>query len=153
MSKAKWATFQIRQNLSKLSSLSSKPNSKCSYLVPIISYGSEVWKPNKTELRGIEDAQKKATRWILNSSVMPYKQRLEKNAIVTFFTISRKTDDLLFFHKVANNNYDCYNYTHAMPCTKNSFETRQVSRNAFHTPELKKNKRAKTVSGTECLFW
>ena len=40
-------------------------------IVPIISYGSEVWKQNKTELRGFEDKQKKATRWILNSSAMP----------------------------------------------------------------------------------
>ena len=78
VSKAKGALFQIKQNWSNSSSLSSKTNAYCGYILPIISYGSEVWKPNKSELRGIEGVQTKATRWILSSSALPYKRRHEK---------------------------------------------------------------------------
>ena len=50
VSKAIGALFQVERNLSKSSSLSSKLNKYCGYILPIILNGSEVWKPTKTEL-------------------------------------------------------------------------------------------------------
>ena len=61
--KALNALYSIKRNLS-LANYANRKNSYVSYIVPIISYGSSVWKPGKVELSQIESVQKKAANWI-----------------------------------------------------------------------------------------
>ena len=48
---------------------------------------------------------------------MPCKQRLEEVRLSPF-SLNHEMHDLVFFHKVAHNNYECYLNDHVMPCTK-----------------------------------
>ena len=57
--KASNALSSIKRNLS-LANYANRKNSYVSYIVPIISYGSSVWKPGKVELSQIESVQKEA---------------------------------------------------------------------------------------------
>ena len=114
---------------------------KCILWILCTNYIIQIWcgKPSKTDLVCIEDIQKKATRWKLNSSAMPYNQTLEKIRLLPL-SLNQEKHELLFFHKVAFINYNCYVYDHDMPYTKSSFETRPVSKNTFLISKLKKQK-------------
>ena len=57
----------------------------------------------------------------------------------TKFSLHDETHDPFFFRKIANISNGCSVYDHDLPWTKNSFEIRQVSRNACFMSKLKKN--------------
>ena len=78
--KALNALYSIKRNLS-LANYANRKNSYVSYVVPIISYGSSVWKPGKVELSQIESVQKKSSKldhWSQNS--------LQRTTLKTQFT-------------------------------------------------------------------
>ena len=77
ISKPMGAFYKIKWNISKKESFKSKLNLYCGYIVPIISYASQNWYPNKTELRQLERVQKLATSWITNNFKMSYTERLK----------------------------------------------------------------------------
>ena len=78
--KALNALSSIKRNLS-LANFANRKNSYFSYIVPIISYGSSVWKPGKVELSPIESVQKKAANWITGT-----KNSLQRTILETQFT-------------------------------------------------------------------
>ena len=57
----------------------------------------------------------------------------------TKLSLHDETHDPFFFHKVANINNGCLVYDHVLPWTKNSFQIRQIFRNACFKSKLKKN--------------
>ena len=77
ISKAMGAFYKIKRNISKKTSLKSKLNINCGYVVPIKSYASQKWYPNKAELRQLERLQKRATSWITNNFKISYTERLK----------------------------------------------------------------------------
>ena len=67
--KALNALSSVKRNISKITTKAMKLKS---YVAPIVSYGSSLWKPSKRDLKIIESVQKKATAWIL-SPTQEYK--------------------------------------------------------------------------------
>ena len=51
-------------------------NGYTGYIVPMLTYCSQVWVPNRTNMYKIEKFQIMATKWILGSSLQSYKERL-----------------------------------------------------------------------------
>ena len=74
ISKAMGAFYKIKRSISKKTSFKSKLKFYCGYIVPIISYASQTWYPNKTELRQLERVQKGTTSWITNNFKMSYTE-------------------------------------------------------------------------------
>ena len=72
--KALKALCSMKINISKITK-AMKLISYKSYVAPIVSYGSSLWKPSKRDLKIIESVQKKATAWVL-SPTQEYKDRL-----------------------------------------------------------------------------
>ena len=52
--------WSIKRNISKVSTWITRKKIYRSYVVPVISYGSSLWKACKADLERIEDVQKKA---------------------------------------------------------------------------------------------
>ena len=77
ISKAMGAFYKILRNISKKTSLRSKLNLYCGYIVSIISYALQTWYPNKKELGQLERVQKRATSRITNNFKMSYTERLK----------------------------------------------------------------------------
>ena len=71
-SKAMRALCYLKRNISIKATVINKLNMYNGYVVPIISYASEVWHPHKKDLVLPEKLQEKATNWILGNS-MDYK--------------------------------------------------------------------------------
>ena len=69
------ALCSVKRNISKITTKAIKLKSYKSYVPPIVSYGSSLWKPSKRDLKIIESVQKKAIAWIL-SPTQEYKDRL-----------------------------------------------------------------------------
>ena len=65
----------VKRNISKITTNAMKLKSYKSYVAPIVSYGSSLWKPSKRDLKIFESVQNKATAWIL-SPTQEYKDRL-----------------------------------------------------------------------------
>ena len=75
-SKAWKAFYFLKRNISNLASQTKKLNAYVGYVIPVISYASQAWFANKTESKGIERIQRKATSWIISNWEISYKQRL-----------------------------------------------------------------------------
>ena len=75
--KATGAFFQIKKNLSLKTSQFLKLSAYCGYVMPILSYGSEVLLLNNAATKMIESVQRRATAWILSDSKSSYKKQLE----------------------------------------------------------------------------
>ena len=72
-------------------------NGNKDYIVSIISYASDVWHPNKEELVLLKKLLKKATKWILGSSIdyknknlniLPLAMYLETQSLLIYFNVS-----------------------------------------------------------------
>ena len=74
--KATSAFFQIKRDMSAISSTSTKMNCYTGYIVPILTYCSQAWLPNCTNMYIIEKVQIMSTKWILGISLQSYKERL-----------------------------------------------------------------------------
>ena len=74
--------FTIKRNIANGTCWIAKKNIYRSFIVPIISYGAILWKPNKSELRMIENLQEKASKWILGTNRLDYKDRLKRLLIL-----------------------------------------------------------------------
>ena len=70
------AFFTIKRNIANGTPWTTRKNLYCNYIVPILSYGAVLWKPSKTDLKSIELIQRKASKWILGTSQLEYKERL-----------------------------------------------------------------------------
>ena len=77
--KALNALFVLKRNLSK-ANFATRKNAYICYVVPILCYGSAIWKPSKGDLGIIESVQRKAIPWIFmtSNSHISYKDKLVK---------------------------------------------------------------------------
>ena len=101
--KALNALYSIKRNLS-LANYANRKNSYVSYVVPIISYGSSVWKPGKVELSQIESVQKKAANWITGAKI-PYKEQLLKLNLLPL-SLYHELHVVLLFAKISMGKVD-----------------------------------------------
>ena len=124
--------------MSQNSSERTKLNAYCGYIVPILSYASQVWYPNKKELRLIEKLQKRAFKWILGESSDCYSTRCKKLKILPL-SLYIEMHDLLFFLCVTKGKYDIDNDKY-IQISNASIETRQASRGDFKLPCFSKHR-------------
>ena len=97
------ALYSIKRNFS-LANYANRKNSYVSYVVPIISYGSSVWKPGKVELSQIESVQKKAAKWITGAKI-PYKEQLLKLNLLPL-SLYHELHVVLLFAKILTGKVD-----------------------------------------------
>ena len=82
-----------------------KKNLFRSYIVAIISYDAILWKPNKSELRMIENLQEKASKWILGTNRLDYKDRLKRLSILPL-SLYHEMHLLLTFVDIVKSRYN-----------------------------------------------
>ena len=133
-----WELFTKSNGISrKKTSLKSKLNLNCGYHVPIISYASQTWYPNKAQLRQLERVQKQATSWITNNFKMSYTERLKFLKLLPL-SIYFELHDILYLVSLLKNKHDIDSnkFIH-----KNESRTRQATRGeiAVYATRLKKS--------------
>ena len=86
--KALNALVVFKRNLSK-ANFATRKNAYICYVVPILCYGSAIWKPSKGDLGIIESVQRKAISWIFitSNSHISYKDKLIKLNILPLIYI------------------------------------------------------------------
>ena len=90
--------FFLRRSLSA-TTLSNKTNAYISYVVPISSYRSSLWKLDKSTLSVLESRQRKAVMWILNTNSISYKDMLMKSSVLPL-SLYQKLHVILLFAKI-----------------------------------------------------
>ena len=95
--KALSALFVLKRNLSK-ANFPTRKNAYICYVVPILCYGSAIWKPSQGDLGIIESVQRKAISWIFmtSNSHISYKDKLVKLNIVPLSLYQELHAGLLF---------------------------------------------------------
>ena len=102
--KKAWKAFYfLKRNISPLASKDTKLNAYVGYVIPVISYASSTWFANKTETKSIENIQRKATKWILNSSIKSYNKRLIELRLLPL-SYYFELHDLLMLVSILNGN-------------------------------------------------
>ena len=86
--------FTIKRNIANGTSWIATKNLYRSYIVPIISYGAILWKPNKSELRMIENLQEKASKWILGTNRLDSKDKTIFNSTTTLVSRNARSFDI-----------------------------------------------------------
>ena len=99
------AFFTIKRNIANGTPWTTRKNLYRSYIVPILSYGAVFWKPSKTVLKSIESIQMKASKWILGTSQLEYKERLRRINLLPL-TLYHEMHVLLLFIQIVLNTYD-----------------------------------------------
>ena len=102
--KAKRALWYLKRSMSNKTSVINKLNAYKGYVVPIISYASEVWHPNKKDLVLLEKLQKNATKWILGNPI-DYKTRLFTLNILPL-AMYLEPHSLLLYCNIADGEYN-----------------------------------------------
>ena len=83
------------------------------YVLPIITYGSVLWFPNKTDLSKLEVLQNKVTRWF--GPIDDFKDRLLALNLLPF-SLLFQLNDLLFLHQcIVNDSPICSGLFHKGP--------------------------------------
>ena len=98
------ALHQLKRNLSQKPHWTTRLNAYTGYVVPILTYASQAWMPNKTNMEQLESIQKKATKWILSSNI-EYKERL---CTLRLLPLSHYMEmhDLLMLIDIIENKFD-----------------------------------------------
>ena len=100
--KTRKAFFTIKRNIANGTPWTTRKNLYRSYIVPILSYGAVLWKPGKTDLKSIESIQMKASKWILRTSQLEYKERLRRSNLLPLALYHKMHVQLLFIQIVLN---------------------------------------------------
>ena len=74
--------WSLKRNIPKVSSWITRKNLYRSYVVPVFSYGSSLWRASKADLRRIEIVQKKVVSWILQKTQLEYEECLQRLPIL-----------------------------------------------------------------------
>ena len=144
--KALNALYSIKRNLS-LANYANRKNSYVSYVVPIISYGSSVWKPGKVELSQIESVQKKAAKWITGAKI-PYKEQLLKLNLLPL-SLYHELHVVLLFAKILTGKVDI-NWKLHVSITEPGTTRYQTTCNFIcRQPKLKNSGNVNPIIGTE----
>ena len=76
LSKATKAFYQIKRSMIDSAWLKNKLTAYTGYVLPILSYCSQAWLPNRQQMEKIEKLQKRATSWILSGRSCTYEEKL-----------------------------------------------------------------------------
>ena len=112
--------FALKRNVSPFANLPTKLYGFIGYVVPVLTYASQVWYPSKLESKALDRVQKTATKWIC-SSRDDYRTRLTRLNILPI-SMYMELHDLQFLLSVINGN--CNINCATIPNFK-STETRQ----------------------------
>ena len=129
--------YQIKRNISSKTSLKSKIDLYCGYIVPIVTYASQAWYANKSEMQQLERVQRKASAWILQTADMEYSERLKKIKLLPL-SMYMELHDILFFFAVSARKYDWNLEDYVERIT--SKNTRQASRGGLQIPKTRLKK-------------
>ena len=99
------AIFTIKRNIADGTPWTTRNNLYRSYIVPIVSYGAVLWKPSKTDLKSNEWIQMKASKRILGTGQLEYKERLRRINLLPL-ALYYKMHVLLLFIQSVLNTYD-----------------------------------------------
>ena len=102
--KAYRAFFNLKRNTSPMSSLFSRLNMYCGYVVPILTHCSPVWHANRTSMKQLELVQKRVTKWICRTSQVDYKTCLIQLKLLPI-NLYIEMHDLLTFCKIVADQY------------------------------------------------
>ena len=131
--------FTIKRNIAKGTSWIAKKNLYRSYIVPIISYGAILWKPNKSELRMIENLQEKASKWILGINRLDCKDRL-KRLLILLLSLHHEMHVLLTFVDIVKGRYNIEWEIFVLVQNKSEQNTRAQELKFYKTQILLKKK-------------
>ena len=113
--------------------METKLNAYIGYVVPVLTYASQVWYPSKTDMKSIEKIQQKATKWICGGND-EYHQRLETLKILPL-SMYMEMHDVLYLLSILEGNY--YVPEDKLPKRKEN-ETRQ--KQEFELPKHRLHK-------------
>ena len=99
------AFFTIKRNVARRRAWQAKKDLYRCYIVQIISYRSVLWKPNKQDLKKVEPIQMKATKLILSTGQLTYKDRLRRLDILPL-SLYHELHVLFFFLDIVSGRYD-----------------------------------------------
>ena len=99
------AFFTIKRNIANGTPWTTGKKLYCRYIVPILSYGAVLRKPSKTDLKSIESIQLNASKWILGTSQLEYKERLRRINLLPL-ALYHEMHVLLLFIQIVLNTYD-----------------------------------------------
>ena len=102
--KALKAFFTIKKNVTRAIAWQAKRNLYRSYIVPILSYGSVLWKSSEQGLKKVEAIQMKARKWILSTGQLAYTDRLRRLDILPL-SLYHELHVLLFFLDIFSGRY------------------------------------------------
>ena len=105
LSKATKAFYQIKRSMTVSASLKNKLNAYTGYVVPILSYCSQAWLPNRQQMEKIEKLQKRATSWILSGRNCTYKEKLKALKLLPL-SLYVEMQDLLLLLSLLDNKFD-----------------------------------------------
>ena len=134
--------------MSTVASIKTKLNGYVGYDVPVVSYASQVWKPNKREAKDIEKIQKRATAWIMNTWDMKCKDRLSKLNLLPL-TMYIELHDLLLYINFLEGKYNI-KVPHKLSETKTEKTAKVKTRNQkLELPNVEKTRTRKADEN----FW
>ena len=122
----------IKRNSSPSLTWYHKFNMYKSMIVPIIMYGSCVCFPSKTDLKTIEQVQRRAADWILGYPDTSYKTRLKTLATIS---MNMQIHDVLTLSKIMENKYN-FDWRRFLSFNQPSYNTRNSSLQVFSLPIL-----------------
>ena len=140
------AFFTIKRNIANGTPWTTRRNLYRTYIVPILSYGAVLWKPSKTDLKSIESIQMKASKWILGTSPLEYKERLSRINLLPL-ALYHEMHVLLLFIIVLNT----YDLEWRKFVQLEEGKTRMKEIRVFKTRKSFKQKQA--TFGCERLIW
>ena len=125
----------IKRNSSPSLTWHHKLNMCKSMIVTIIMYGSCVCFPSKTDLKTIEQVQRRATDWILGYPNTSYKPRLKTLNILPI-SINMQIHDVLTLSKIMEKKYN-FDWRRFLSFNQPSYNTRNSSLQLFSLTILK----------------
>ena len=135
--KAYRAFFNLKRNTSQLSSLCSRLNMYCGYVVPILTHCSPIWQANRTSMKELELVQKRVTKWICRTSQVDYKTGLIQLKLLPI-NLYIEMHDLLTFCKIVADQYNFDWKRHITLIEKSSLRTTTSS--PFNLPKIRRSK-------------
>ncbi len=124
----------IKRTFSLSSNVTVKKRLFLSVVLPIITYGSTVWRPSLLkDIQALEKVQKRATKFILNNNSLDYKSRLCELHLLPLMYRLELNDIMFFVSSVKSSNkehFDILNYvtfTSGCTCSASSYKLRRLS--------------------------
>ena len=135
-------------------SLKNKLNAYTGYVVPILSYCSQAWLPNRQQMEKIEKLQKRATSWILGGRNCTYKEKLIAFKLLPL-SLYVEMHDLLLLLWLLDNKFDIKVHFDYQDFEKNRQNARgelKIAKNRLRKPDEKFFHRAKLLSNIFSKF-